>query len=108
MNSKPSESLLEDLHSLLGPRGFTRDPRDIEPWLTDWRGRYRGQAPALLSPANARDVQAIVSRCAAAGVAIVPQGGNTGMCGGATPDGSGRQVVPFGAFSACSALAATG
>jgi len=89
MPSPPSPHLLKALEDRLGPRGFTRDPSDLAPWLTDWRGRYAGKAAALLSPASAAEVQAIVRRCAAERVALVPQGGNTSMVGGATPDGEG-------------------
>ncbi len=57
----------------------------MEPWLTDWRGRVRGEAAALLSPANREEVADIVRLAGAARVAIVPQGGNTSMVAGATP-----------------------
>ncbi|MGA9582819.1 MAG: FAD-binding oxidoreductase [Allosphingosinicella sp.] len=88
-----SPALLDSLAALLGPRGFTRDPDAMEPWLTDWRGRYRGRAAALLSPATAAEVQAIVVRCAAERVALVPQGGNTSMVGGATPNAEGSALL---------------
>ncbi|HYG46427.1 MAG TPA: FAD-binding oxidoreductase [Allosphingosinicella sp.] len=83
----PSPALLDELQSLLGPRGFTRDPDALAPWLGDWRGRYRGAAAALLSPRSVSEVRSIVERCARERVAIVPQGGNTSMVGGATPEG---------------------
>jgi FAD/FMN-containing dehydrogenase len=89
----PSLQLLDALEALLGPRGFSRDPEAMAPWLTDWRGRYRGRAAAMLSPASAAEVQAIVVRCAEAGVAIVPQGGNSSMVGGATPGGEGDSLL---------------
>jgi FAD/FMN-containing dehydrogenase len=89
----PSPDLLDALESLLGPRGFSRDAEAMEPWLSDWRGRYRGRAAALLSPASTAEVQAIVERCAEAGVAIVPQGGNTSMVGGATPGAEGDSLL---------------
>src|SRR5829696_5763151 len=89
----PSSDLLDALKSLLGPRGFTRDPEAMAPWLSDWRGRYHGRAAALLSPASAAEVQAIVAGCARDGVALVPQGGNTSMVGGATPDGGGEALL---------------
>jgi FAD/FMN-containing dehydrogenase len=85
MPNPPSAILLRDLASLLGPRGFTQAAEDMSPWLSDWRGRYCGAAAALLSPGSTEDVAAIVARCAAAGVALVPQGGNSSMVGGATP-----------------------
>ena len=89
----PSSSLLDRLEGLLGPRGFSRDAADLEPWLTDWRGRYRGAAAALLSPASTAEVQTIVSLCAAERVALVPQGGNTSMVGGATPSADGASLI---------------
>ena len=89
----PSSALLDSLESLLGPRGFSRDPDLLEPWLSDWRGRYRGRSAALLSPASAAQVQSIVARCAEARVALVPQGGNTSMVGGATPPAEGNSLL---------------
>jgi FAD/FMN-containing dehydrogenase len=85
--------LLDSLASLLGPRGFTRDEQALAPWLNDWRGRYAGRAAALLSPASAAQVQEIVTRCAQARAALVPQGGNTSMVGGATPDVDGAALL---------------
>jgi FAD/FMN-containing dehydrogenase len=89
----PSPALLDSLQSLLGPRGFTRDPDSLAPWLSDWRGRYHGRAAALLSPASTAEVQAIVERCAEARVALVPQGGNSSMVGGATPGTGGEALL---------------
>jgi FAD/FMN-containing dehydrogenase len=79
--------------ALLGPRGFTRDPELVGPWLTDWRGRYTGKALGLASPGSTPEVAALVRLCADHGVPIVPQGGNSGMCGGATPDESGHALL---------------
>ena len=79
--------------ALLGPKGFTTDPDIVGPWLTDWRGRYIGRAIGLATPATTAEVAALVRLCAANGVPIVPQGGNSGMCGGATPDTSGNAVL---------------
>jgi len=62
-------------------------------YLVDWRGRYQGDAVAVVRPANTAEVAATVAFCAQHGVPIVTQGGNTGLCGGATPDASGRAVV---------------
>lgn len=93
MTSPPSSALLDSLSTLLGPKGFTRDPADMAPWLEDWRGRYRGVAAAMLLPADAAQTAQIVRLCAEAGVALVPQGGNTGLVGGATPDASGESLL---------------
>jgi FAD/FMN-containing dehydrogenase len=84
---------LAEAEALLGARGLTRDPELMEPWLSDWRGRYHGAACALAAPANTEEVAALVRLCRNHGVPIVPQGGNSGMSGGATPDGSGHALV---------------
>jgi FAD/FMN-containing dehydrogenase len=86
-------TFLADASALLGTRGFTRDPELMAPWLTDWRGRFTGSALAMASPASTAEVSALVKLCAAHGVPIVPQGGNSGMCGGATPDADGRALL---------------
>jgi len=77
----------------LGPRGLTQDADLIAPWLTDWRGRFTGSACAMASPASTAELADIVRLCAQYGVPIVPQGGNSGMAGGATPDGSGNALL---------------
>ncbi|MDZ4306251.1 FAD-binding oxidoreductase [Allopontixanthobacter sp.] len=78
---------------LLGPRGFSTDPDLMNPWLTDWRGRYHGAALAMASPADTLQVSELVRLCAEHRITIVPQGGNSGMSGGATPDASGNAVI---------------
>ncbi len=87
------DKFLSAAAALLGSKGLSRDPDLIAPWLTDWRGRYTGRACALASPASASELAALVRLCAAHGVAIVPQGGNSGMSGGATPDDSGQTLL---------------
>ena len=86
-------SFLPAAAELLGPRGFTTDKDLVDPWLTDWRGRYRGKALGMASPASTEEVAALVRLCADHRVPIVPQGGNSGMSGGATPDDSGDAIV---------------
>lgn len=93
MTRPPSPALLQALADLLGTEGFSADTDTMTPWLTDWRGKYHGRAAAMLSPANTEEVAAAVRLCADAGAAIVPQGGNSGMVGGATPDASGNQLL---------------
>ncbi|MCB2075446.1 MAG: FAD-binding oxidoreductase [Novosphingobium sp.] len=87
------DAFLNEAEALLGPRGLTRDPDLLEPWLTDWRGRFTGQACAMASPASTDEVAQLVRLCARHGVPIVPQGGNSGMAGGATPDTSGHELL---------------
>jgi FAD/FMN-containing dehydrogenase len=86
-------TFLAAAQALLGPKGLSTDPDLLSPWLTDWRGRYTGRALGLATPATTAEVSALVRLCAAHGVPIVPQGGNSGMCGGATPDASGRALL---------------
>ena len=89
----PSPGLLDKLAELLGPKGYSTDPALLEPWLTDWRGRYRGEAAAMLSPSSREEVTGIVALCSAEGVPLVPQGGNTSMVGGATPPAEGGALL---------------
>jgi len=88
-----TETFLAKAADLLGPKGLTRASDDLTPWLTDWRGRYTGKALALASPASTNEVAVLVKLCAEARIPIVPQGGNSGMAGGATPDDSGTAIL---------------
>ncbi|MBD2841519.1 FAD-binding oxidoreductase [Erythrobacter rubeus] len=88
-----TDAFLDEARSLLGPKGLTTDPADLTQWLTDWRGRYTGRALALAAPASTAEVSALVKVCAKYGIPIVPQGGNSGMAGGATPDDSGTAIL---------------
>ena len=87
------DSLTATLAGIVGPANVLAGAADLAPCLTDWRGRYRGAARCLVRPASTAEVAAVVSACAAAGAPIVPQGGNTGLCGAATPDDTGSAVV---------------
>jgi FAD/FMN-containing dehydrogenase len=91
--SLPYPELLQRLRAIVGPAGIVDQPADMAPYLKDYRGLYRGVSPLILRPANTAEVAAILALCNAAGVGVVPQGGNTGYCGGAQPDGSGTQIV---------------
>ncbi len=77
----------------LGPETVITDPAAIEPWLTDWRGVYKGRAQAVLRPSTTEQVAACLRLCNEHRVPVVPRGGNTGLCGGATPDASPANVV---------------
>ncbi len=76
---------LAELAAIVGPRGLLTDAADIGAFVTDWGRRYTGHAAAVVRPASTEEVAAVVSLCNAHGVGIVPQGGNTGLMGGATP-----------------------
>ncbi len=85
--------LVDDVAARLGPAVVVTDPAAIAPWLIDWRQRYHGVADAILSPATTAEVAAIVGRARSLGVALVPQGGNTSMVGGATPPADGSALI---------------
>ena len=75
------------LKDLLGPKGWSEDPDRLAPKLVEWRDRWHGHTPLLALPANTAEVAGVVDICRAAGVAITPQGGNTGLVGGQIPQG---------------------
>ncbi|HEY2024238.1 FAD-binding oxidoreductase [Paraburkholderia sp.] len=77
----------------IGAAHVLTDPHDTAPYLTDWRRRYTGAACAVLCPGTSAEAAALVKLAVAHRVALVPQGGNTGLAGGATPDMSGAQAV---------------
>jgi FAD/FMN-containing dehydrogenase len=81
------------LDAAVGSEQVLTEPSDVAPYVSDWRGRYHGRAIAVVRPANTEQVSTVVRVCAELGVPIVPQGGNTGQCGGATPDERGNAIV---------------
>ena len=88
-----NDTFLAAAAALLGPRGLTCDPDLLAPWLTDWRGRYTGSAMGLASPADSAQLAKLVMLAGEHNVTLVPQGGNSGMSGGATPDASGASLL---------------
>ena len=87
------DATIAGLRDTLGDKVVVTDARDIEPWLTDWRGRWTGAASALLQPTTTQEVATIVRTCAEAGVPLVAQGGNSSMVGGATPPVDGSALI---------------
>ena len=85
--------LIDQAGRMLGPKAVITDPKEIEPWVTDWRGRFHGATPAILAPASTEEVAQIVRLAAEHGVPLVPQGGNTGMAAGATPPADGSAIL---------------
>jgi len=81
------------LAAIVGERGIVRAAAEREPFENDWRDYYHGRAAAVVKPASTEEVSRVVALLSEAGVAIVPQGGNTSLCGGSVPDASGTQVV---------------
>ena len=88
-----SSTLLADLAQIVGAANVLVDPAMIAGNLTEPRGLYAGKALAVVRPGSTAEVSAVVKACASAGVAIVPQGGNTGLVGGQIPDDSGNEIV---------------
>ncbi|MXZ30884.1 MAG: FAD-binding oxidoreductase [Acidimicrobiia bacterium] len=86
-------ALVAELAGAVGARHTRTDADSLAPLLVDERGRYHGEAIAAVWPADTASVATVVRLCAAAGVAVVPQGGNTGLCGGATPRRKAPSVV---------------
>jgi FAD/FMN-containing dehydrogenase len=85
--------LPHELKTIVGPRGWSTDERALEPHLNEWRQRITGKTLMMVSPNSTEEVGAVVAACQRAGVGVVPQGGNTGLCGGAIPDESGEQIL---------------
>src|SRR5690606_36850504 len=85
-------NLLDALKNVLGAQ-YVLTGDDAAPYLTDWRGRYHGKAQAVVKPATAEQVAEVVRLCVQHGASIVPQGGNTGLVAGATPDMSGKAIL---------------
>ena len=87
------ENLIETLADIVGAQNVITDAQTMHPYLGDWRGRYRGAARCVVRPGTTAEVSAIVRACAAAGVPMLPQGGNTSHCGASIPDKSGKTVL---------------
>jgi len=87
------QALIEKVRNRFGEKAAITDRLDVEPWLTDWRGKFHGEAQAILSPGSTQEVAEIVRLALEHRVPLVPQGGNTGMVGGATPPEDGSALV---------------
>ena len=92
MTNHTTITLLDSLRQIAGPANVLTEG-DLSAWELDWRKRAQGKALAVVRPASTAEVAAVVKACAAAGVSMVPQGGNTGLVAGSTPDDSGQQIV---------------
>jgi len=88
-----SPAALDAFRAVAGPRGLIEDRDLVVPWLEDWRGKFRGEAIAILTPRSTQDVAAMVRIAREHGVPLVPQGGNTSMVGGATPPADGSALI---------------
>jgi FAD/FMN-containing dehydrogenase len=85
---------LQDLlREIVGAANVLTAPGDTKPYFTDWRRVYSASAECVVRPASTHEVARVVALCAREAVAIVPQGGNTGLCGGSVPTGARREIV---------------
>lgn len=80
-----NKALIDRFKSIVGDTGWLQDENDLQPYLTEWRGLFTGSTPILLMPASTAEVAAILRLCHEHEIAVVPQGGNTGLVGGAIP-----------------------
>ena len=87
MTGAPTPETLADMKAILGPSGWSDDPERLAPKLVEWRERWRGATPLLALPGSTEEVSRLATLCAREGVAITPQGGNTGLVGGQIPQG---------------------
>ena len=87
MTAPVPDNVLTRLKAVLGPGGWSDDPDRLAPKLVEWRDRWRGHTPLLALPGSTAQVAAVIAVCAEAGVAVIPQGGNTGLVGGQIPQG---------------------
>src|SRR5271163_2699040 len=85
--------LLERIKAVVGPKGWLADPDAIAPHLVEQRGKWQGMTSLVVLPASTAEVAEVVRLCAEARMPIVPQGGNTGLCGGGVPGPDARNIV---------------
>jgi FAD/FMN-containing dehydrogenase len=93
MPRPPSSATLGALKAVVGEGAWRETPADLAPYLVDFRHLYAGATPLVLLPHSTEQVARILQICERDETAVVPHGGNTGYCGGATPDESGTQIV---------------
>lgn len=84
---------LEKIKEIVGPKGWTSDPSAMEPNLIEDRGLFHGRAQMVVKPTTTAEVAGVLKLCNAAGIPVVPQGGNTSLCGGSVPFETGNEIV---------------
>ena len=92
-----SKDFIADMTAIVGPNAVLNAADDMAPFLSDWHSRYHGAAKAVILPETTNQVSAIMAYADAHDIVVVPQGGNTGFMGGATPDEDGNTIVISGA-----------
>jgi FAD/FMN-containing dehydrogenase len=95
-------ALIDRLRTIVGPAGLITDTADMAPYLDETRGLFHGVSPVVVRPASTAEVSAVVRACAESGTPIVPQGGNTGLCGGAVA--RGEVIISLGRMNKVRAI----
>jgi D-lactate dehydrogenase (cytochrome) len=90
------QAALKGIRAAVGPKGIVDDAQEIERYVTETRGMYRGRTGLVVRPASTAEVAEVVRLAAAAHIPIVPQGGNTGLCGGGVPQDEHAIVLALG------------
>lgn len=85
--------IFDKIKTILGESGYVDSPDAMEPYITAWRGGWKGKTPFIAMPKTVSQLAEIVSLCAHAKISMVPQGGNTGLVGGATPSPDGDDLL---------------
>jgi FAD/FMN-containing dehydrogenase len=93
MAAAPGTNFVERLAQVVGRANVLTAPADTAAFFTDWRRQYSAVGECVVRPADTSQVSEVVRLCVAEGVALVPQGGNTGLCGGSVPTGMQREIV---------------
>ncbi len=88
-----SQDVLGRIADVVGPAGMITDPADMAPYVIDQRKSYHGRTPAIVRPVSTAEVAAVLAICNETGTNVVPQGGNTGLCGAATPHEDGSEIL---------------
>ena len=88
-----SAEIIAALHAIVGDAGLKTGDTDTESFLTDWHGQYRGRSLAVVMPETTEQVSQVMALADAHDTVVVPQGGNTGFMGGATPDDAGNSIL---------------
>ena len=88
-----SADVLDRIANIVGEKGYIREPSEIQPYVIDQRKAYEGRTPMVVRPKSVKELSKIVTVCSETRTPIVPQGGNTGLCGGATPSTDGNQIL---------------
>lgn len=93
LNDSVDPLVLERIEAIVGPRGFTRNKAEIEPWCQSWRDNWIGDVCMIVRPSDSKELAEVVRICHQSGTRIVPQGGNTGLTGASQPHADRSEII---------------